>query len=134
MRFNVWRGEIAKAAGIPLFLMDGFVSEDDNPFKVLLLGVPDDFQSRFKREVWEYLPISWDILKPDPLHILLHHSDCDGIIEAKDCLPIAERLEQLIPLLPDENSHFRTDMRAIAKQFATGLRLAASLNEEVTFS
>jgi hypothetical protein len=51
------------------------------------------------------LPIKWDCLKPSALHELLSHSDCDGEIAADRCGPIADALESLIPLLPDEDGN-----------------------------
>lgn len=42
----------------------------------------------------------WD--KNDILTVLLDHSDCDGVIKAEDCLPLAERLEELLPDTPSE--------------------------------
>jgi hypothetical protein len=30
-----------------------------------------------------------------PLHVLLNHSDCEGCIEVDDCIPLADRLEEV---------------------------------------
>src|SRR6266704_3253374 len=42
----------------------------------------------------------WSSLGKDPLIVLLNHSDCDGIIKAKDCAPLADRLENLSRMIP----------------------------------
>ena len=81
-----------------------------------------------------WLPISWDALRPDPIHVLLDHSDCEGEIAVADCLPLAARLEEIAPLLPDEpNWHRGQSARAKALQFAAGLRVAAAAGEPVEF-
>lgn len=54
------------------------------------------------KPIYEGLPISWESLKPSPLHILLSHSDCDGEISPTDCAAIADELEKLLPELTDE--------------------------------
>lgn len=128
--FNSFREEIAKVLNVPLGLMEGFY--DASQKETLFAGMPQWMKESFNRNTFDYLPISWDILKPDAIYTLLNHSDCDGEIEIKDLLPIAERLEAIAPLLPDASS-FRFDVRAKALQFATGLRLAADLGEIVEF-
>ena len=100
--FMSFRKELAKVANIPdLDSMDGFGGT-----------------------------FPWDELRPDIIHVLLNHSDCDGQIDAVYCLPPALRLEELAPSLLDYGpvSH-----RVQAKRFATGLRLAAERGESVEF-
>jgi hypothetical protein len=69
----------------------------------------------------------WPDVEDDILVVLLHHSDCDGEIYSKDCLPLAIRLERLIVLIKDE------DWQETTQQFVDGLRLAAELGENVEF-
>jgi hypothetical protein len=71
----------------------------------------------------------------DPILILLNHSDCDGIIEAKDCAPLADAMEALLPKLETNNvAGVRgMTMKATAETFIEGLRLAARLKENVEF-
>ena len=78
--------------------------------------------------------VPWSALGNDPLIVLLDHSDCDGIIEAKDCEPLAKRLEELLPLLPkeDDRGHIGSWQKK-TQQFIDGLRLAASRGEDVDF-
>lgn len=77
--------------------------------------------------------VKWSALKPDPLHVLLDHSDCDGIIEHKDCKPLAERLYEIVPLLPENTEPLGWDWRECAKRFADGLMKAHEANEDVDF-
>lgn len=149
--FGRWRDELARVAGIPLQLMEGFYSTDPSSFR----GAPSSqalewiapreggplCQSHYGPELhyWaqriiKWIPISWDALKPDVLHVLLNHSDCDGEIEADHCAPLADRLEELLPLLPvtPDPGHIG-DWRIKTQTFIDGLRLAASRNEPVGF-
>ena len=106
--FHQWRKEIAKTVGIDLSLMNGFAC-----YKVGSPGIP------------------WENLKPDALHVLLNHSDCGGYIEAADCAPLADRLEEILPLLPEEDDS--QNWRETTQRFIDGLRLAASKGEPVEF-
>lgn len=125
--FNRWREEIAKAAGIPLGIMEGHY-EGENIQS--MLGKPPQWMAEIlDKRLFNFLPVKWEVLKPDPIHVLLNHSDCDGVIEIADQIPLAERLEAMAALLPD--SPF--DMRASANRFAAGLRLAASNSETIEF-
>ena len=100
--FMRWRTALAEAAHYPpLMSMEGFQL------------VPTK-----NCNLWEDLP-------DDPLKILLSHSDCDGDIAAEDCLPIAQRLEELAPLMGEWSAR--------TLQFATGLREAAAAGEDVNF-
>ena len=112
--FGLWRARLAEVAGLPpLELMEGFYD-------------PDNSLNRRPG-----LPIKWACLKPDPLYILLDHSDCDGVIKASDCAAIAARLDELAPLMDNDSS--RLSMQAKTRQFAAGLRAAAAANENVEF-
>lgn len=65
----------------------------------------------------------------DALVILLNHSDCDGEIASKDCAPLADRLEQLLPALRNKG----VEHAERAEDFIKGLRLAAARGEDVEF-
>ena len=140
--FNRWRGQIASAVDIPLELMEGFfrwsqVSTED----VEKLATPNNRDGSFAE--WSFdlaraargnLPISWGVLKPSPLHILLNHSDCDGEIAWGDCNQIADELEKIIPLLPSgEGGGHIGNWRDKTDRFIKGLRLAAEAKENVEF-
>jgi len=107
--FSRFRIAIASVAGIDLGKMDGFGGDT-----------------------------RWGSLPSDALHVLLNHSDCDGEIAAEHLLPLAQRLEQLIPALKTYDavrpgSGHLMSVASAAKQFANGLRLAAENQEIVTF-
>ena len=70
---------------------------------------------------------AWDSLRPDVLHKLLNHSDCDDEINTEDCAPLADRMEALLPNI--ESDYWREK----AEGFIAGLRLAASKQENVEF-
>ena len=108
--FNRWRTGIAKAAGLPpLQWMDGYVDD-------------------------QTLPIQWDCLKPSPLHILLHHSDCEGEIAWQDCEKIADALKAIMSNLPSkEDPGHIGNWRDKTQTFIDGLRLAAHKREDVEF-
>jgi len=142
--FHVWRSAIAKAAGLPnLERMEGYW-EVDRPASGLQLeyrvvaqaldraGMPD--LAKNVREFQQEPPIRWDALKPSPLHVLLHHSDCDGWIPAECCIPLADALEALLPLLPDGPGRYPEDFfRDSTRQFVAGLREAGAAGENVEF-
>jgi hypothetical protein len=103
--FMSWRLKIAELIGINLRTMEGF--DGDN---------------------------KWEALKPDPLHVLLSHSDCDGEIAWQDCGPIADRLYELIEKLPDEDTGGHIgNWRDKTRQFADGCRAAFEAKENLDF-
>jgi hypothetical protein len=80
------------------------------------------------------LPIKWDCLNPSPLHELLRHSDCEGVIAAGICDAIADALDVLLPLLPEGGSgDYIPSWRRITERFIAGLRLASANGEDVVF-
>lgn len=142
--FMRWRTKLAEVAGLPpLELMDGFYASLDTSsagIPTLYHGIntqapafgPDS--GRHMDNLDSRLPISWDCLKPNPLHELLYHSDCEGEIAADKCGPIADALEELIPLLPEgEAGGHIGDWRAKTAQFVAGLRAAAAAGEPLDF-
>jgi hypothetical protein len=129
--FSRWRNELAKIASFPpLALMEGFYN-------------PIDWQYRFRNEtshrLWQieiesYLPIKWDKWQDDPLTVLLYHSDCEGIIESKYLLPLADRIETLLDKLPTEkDSGHIGDWKEKTQKFINGCRLAASKDQDLEF-
>ena len=121
--FMRWREEIAQAAGFPpLYFMENFW--EGPPGNVGSMGY------RIESAI-NQLPIRWRLFSGDPLCILLNHSDCDGIIEAKDCKPLADRLREILPHLPSGGPFY--DARDKTWQFINGLDLAASRGENVEF-
>lgn len=156
--FHRWRCKLAEVACLPpLELMEGFwVSPRDEIPSGLALTVrvaadmleratyeclpkqPEEDEKNRPHErllsAFDFDPIRWECLKPDPLHELLHHSDCDGTIPSSSCAAIAARLTELIPLLPDEDAGGHIgNWREKTAQFRDGLLLAAAAGEDVDF-
>lgn len=110
-QFHQWRKAIAKTIAIDLDQMSGFEPlEESRP--VRKAGAPDG--------------IEWTTLPPDILHVLLNHQDCEGEIEHKDCLLLAQRLIEVLPSIPSE-----WVLHTI--QFIAGLLLAYTRNQNVKF-
>ena len=137
--FMRWRRKLAEVAGLPpLELMEGFYYPGEigtlQAVRRALESGPLDFLADGIEELEKSLPISWDCLKPDILHELLFHSDCDGELAPEICGPLADRLEELLPLLPDDDDwgHIR-NWRDKTQMFIDGLREAAAAGEPVGF-
>lgn len=125
-RFSNWRNIIAATIGIPLDYMEGFSGERPGMEWELVLG-------------------------DDPIVHLLHHSDCEGILESKYCSAIATRLEEILSEVEVGDQHWYAsrvepagtwvDLDAYqlkeftqwTEWFIKGLRLAASKGEDVDF-
>lgn len=126
--FSRWREKLAEVAKFaPLNEMAGYYPIDpDKPFSG---------QTTFDTPpAPNGLPRSWDAYKDDPLTVLLRHSDCDGYIPVEWCEPLAARLEQLIPLLPDVDAGGHIgNWRDKTQTFIDGLRRAAAAGEDVGF-
>jgi hypothetical protein len=82
---------------------------------------------------WPEIPCRHDGT-PDPLIILIAHSDCEGEIQSKYCGPLADRLEELLPKLEGEDGggHIGSYVEK-TQQFIKGLRLASKRGEKVGF-
>lgn len=88
---------------------------------------------------WRYLlkevaNIPPEHLRPDVLYMLLNHSDCEGDIPSALCGLIADRLEELLPLMAEEPGPGGDRYQRLTQQFIDGLRLAAKLGEDVEFN
>lgn len=141
--FMRWRMKIAEVAGLPpLMLMEGFYNpmhSKQGPctlYHGMNTGQPayGPDSRPYMADLDDCLPIRWECLKRSPLHALLYHSDCDGKIPARRCGPIADALEALIPLLPDEvaGGHIG-NWREKTAQFVAGLRAASEAHEPLEF-
>lgn len=120
--FMAWRTTLAQIAGYPLKRYDDQNGAEGPAIWSIYSG--DD--PKFSGE--------WEALPPDPLLILLIHSDADGIIKPEHAQPLADRLEELKPLLPhsDHRGHIG-NWRDKTQKFIDGLRTAAELQESVVF-
>ncbi len=110
--FGDWRNHVAAAAEYGVMQTDGRYT------------VPRVDYSQFERRNYEGI---WDTAPSDMLLVLFVHSDCDGVIKAEHCGPLADRLESLLPRMGE---HYYAE---ITQQFITGLRAAAAAGEDVDF-
>jgi len=136
--FMTWREKISEVAGYPpLRLMEGFYDTNStNPFSLLEYTYPngDELDMYQIREIKKQLPIKWNNFKNTPLLYLLTHSDCDGSLTYGQCKGIADELEKLLPLLPDEDAGGHIgNWRAKTQTFIDGCRLAYSKKEKLKF-
>ena len=142
--FNRWRCKLAEVAGIPLELMEGFyrppneesvrwIAPGENGNGPVCKSYHGPYLHGWVGNVTPWLPIRWEVLKEDILHVLLNHSDCDGDIRACDCEPLARRLEGLLPLLEGEDMGHVGNYRKKTQTFIDGLRRAVAANEDVRF-
>ena len=127
--FSRWRDSLAEAAGYSSHQHEsgGTIWDLDwaNIERTIggeLLGVG-----------WPCIPYRPDGTQ-DPLIILLAHSDCEGVIEHKWCLRLAERLEELQPLLEGKSDMGHIGLYTEKTQsFIDGLRFAHAEGEDVVF-
>lgn len=136
--FMTWRIKIAEVAGFPpLELMEGFYDKErNNPLVLLNYKYPngDELEMSTLRRIEKRLPIKWGLFENHPLVPLLTHSDCDGDISYGNCKRIADALEKLLPLLPDENGGGHIgNWRDKTQQFIDGCRLAYSKKQKLGF-
>lgn len=81
---------------------------------------------------WPKMPVRPDGTE-DPLLVLLAHSDCEGEIQPEFCAPLADRLEELLPLLEGDGGGHVGAYRDKTEQFIRGLRDAAEEGEPLGF-
>ena len=117
--FTRWRSKLAELAGYP-------PKPDGKPWDYTGIDwtryTPANIQGEWERE------------EADPLMYLLAHSDCDGVIHPAQGLPLAKRLEGLLPLLPEASDQGHIgNWRETTQDFIDGLRRAAEAGEDVDF-
>jgi hypothetical protein len=137
--FHAWRQEIARVAGLPpLDLMDGFYQDKGavSPFCLLDYQFPigDELEVHRMTKIRAQFPIKWECLKPNPLFILLSHSDCDGYINWGDCKKIADQLTKLLEKLSNKEvgGHIG-NYKEKTETFIKGLLLAYENKEKLLF-
>lgn len=114
--FTRWRHKLAEVAGYSIVKVEG----DHIPQVMIDWGHITDAN----------LHGQWEKTPEDPLIVLIAHHDHDGEIHPAQAIPLADRLEALLPLLSDEgfDDHARK-----TRQFIDGLRDAAAEGEAVDF-
>lgn len=124
--FNRWRDKLAEVAGFEI----GRSANDERPLVLIDWGriTMDNIAGE-----WAEMPCRPDGA-PDPLILLIAHSDCDGRLPSRFCTPLADRLAEILPLLPKESGGGHIgEWSAKTQQFIDGLRRAATAGEDVDF-
>jgi hypothetical protein len=120
--FSRWRNKIAEVAG--------YMVAEINYGGVARETVMIDWGHITAANLAGY----WDKTPDDPLLVLIAHSDCDGKIYPEQAGPLADRLQSLLPKLPDEKDPGHIGYwKQKTEQFIRGLRNAVAENEPVEF-
>jgi hypothetical protein len=135
--FMDWRRWIARQIGIPLDLMEGYYYDSDiypNIFTLLDCIFPnnDEIQmARIRRDLKPMLPLKWSDFKPNVLHKLLCHSDCEGYLGYSTANKIAIQLEKILQNI--ERNETNEFMYKRTLTFIEGCKLAYSKKERLEF-
>jgi len=126
--FSRWRERLARTAG---YTVAKVTWEDADTF----MNGHDFVLIDWGHVTNEQLMGDWDETPADPLLVLIAHSDCEGVIHPAQAGPLADRLTELLPLLPDEvdRGHIG-DWRTKTQAFIDGLRAAVEAGEDVEFA
>lgn len=121
--FSRWRDQLARTAGYEIAKVD---TGTFGPRDTILIDWGHIAEKNYMGE--------WDETPADPLIVLIAHSDCDGVIHPEQAAPLADRLAELLPLLPegDAPGHVR-NWRTTTQRFIDGLRAAVEAGEDVEF-
>ncbi len=128
--FHFWRTYLAAQIGLPYNLMEGFYSEDE---EWSVESLPKNMTLDTKKAILERLPLDWMIFDDDLLHIILNHSDCDGIIRIDECIALKARLEEILPAVDIADDEERENFIRITTQFIKGLGNAIEAQSIVEF-
>ena len=120
--FNRWRDKLAGVAGYAI----ADVRWEDGLHSPTIMVDWGHLQGNLEGE--------WETTPDDPLLVLIVHSDCDGKIKPEQASLLADRLVELLPLLPegDGGGHIR-DWKEKTQLFINGLRDAVARREDVEF-
>lgn len=126
--FNRWREKLAEAAG----------------YDIVKLSVEQDYGRTMICVDWglwpedgyydpPYIPCRLDGT-PDPLMLLIAHSDCEGKIRSEFLPALAERMEELLPQLDGQDGHGHVgDYGTKTRTFITGLQQAIQAGDDLLF-
>lgn len=117
--FSTWRAAIAEAAGVGT-TREGFFSPQ-----------PDLDYSRYEDKNYYG---EWDTDPEDPLYLIYVHSDCEGMLPHKYMAPLADRLEEILPLLRPDEVFYPTSARGVTEKFIAGLRSAHEKGHGLLFA
>lgn len=119
--FSRWRNKLAEIAGYWVTRV-----EDEGMLRDTIVVDWGHLQGHLLGE--------WDKTPDDPLLVLIVHADCEGVIHPVQASPLADRLEALLPLLPEGDGGGHIGLwREKTQTFINGLREAARNNDDVLF-
>lgn len=125
--FSRWRDKLAEVAGYTFHENEGRLMVDID------WGGVESLIGRDLLGKWPAVPVRHDGT-PDPLIILLAHSDCEGEIQVEFLGAIADRLEELLPLVAGQDGGGHVgDYGTKTRTFIDGLRRAEAVGEPVEF-
>ena len=143
--FNSWRIWLAKQYGIPLDLMEGFYFKgESDPLSLLNYKYPkgDEFEMSALRRIETNFPLRWSAFRPNIIHKLLYHSDCDGHLTPSECGKIAKELKSLLAEIKNDKAESSSPetqrgtydgMYAATERFMKGCELAFKRKEKLQF-
>ena len=130
--FTRWRTKLAEIAGYLVLPLPGEVKPGETYQRDPRLTYPVTFID-WGHVTEDNLYGKWEKTPDDPLIVLIAHSDCDGLIYPEQASPLADRLEQLLPLLEGDGGGHIGDYRSKTQEFITGLREAIADGQPVEF-
>lgn len=116
--FNTWRDTVSRYAGYSFDLYD----TENGKVKAPVI----DWQKIDNNNLMG----KWKVMPSDPWWIIIAHYDCDGIIQKDHVKPLYERMEQILQLIPKDD----TVVYDKTVKFIEGLKFAYERNEKVTFA
>lgn len=126
--FSRWRDKLAEAAGYTFHEIEHGRRLVDLDWGGIEAAIGYDLNGK-----WPAIPVRPDG-SPDPLIILLAHSDCEGELQTEFLAALADRLEELLPKLEglEDGGHIGSYV-VKTQTFIDGLRRAAAASEPVGF-
>lgn len=116
--FTRWRNKLAEVAGYSLY--------NDEGYETALID--------WGHITNDQLYGKWEKTPDDPLIVLIAHCDCEGRIYPEQAAPLAKRLQELLPLLKDQDGGGHIgDYTIKTQEFIDGLLDAVERNENVDF-
>lgn len=126
--FSRWRDKLAEVAGYTFHEIEFGRIMVDIDWGNIEKTIGRDLNGK-----WPSIPVRPDGTS-DPLIILLAHSDCEGELQLEYLGALANRLEELIPLLENEDGGGHVGLYADStRKFIKGLRNAFDAGENVEF-
>lgn len=124
--FNRWRNHLAEVAGYIVRPVEWDPEERSSA------AIPSPLLEWHRYDDNNIMGV-WPELPPDPLIILLVHSDCGGHISAEHAAVLADRLDELLPRVSGDFGGHIGDIRQKTQTFIAGLRRASEAGEPLYF-